>query len=179
MENTRPLTAILAIGMDGTIGIDNKIPWNCPEDLRHFQNITEWHPIIMGRKTYESIGKPLPKRFNLVISSQQPTKKLPGSVWFSSVQPVFDYLKTYSGEVFVIGGTQIFNLFSPWINKMIVTKINYQAPFHVEEKRITKFILPANQYTWNNSDGPRWHLSPFYPAPIVENALFELWRKLG
>lgn len=178
MENTRSLTAILAIGIDGTIGIDNKIPWNCPEDLQHFRLTTEWHPIIMGRKTFESLGKPLPKRFNLVLSSQASLQRPPGATWFPDVQSVFNHLKTYSGEVFIIGGTQTFNLFSPWIDKMLVTKMNYRAPFHVEEHRITRFVLPANQYTWSTPEESRWHLSPIYPAPVVENALFEQWRRL-
>ena len=62
------ITIIAAIGKNNELGKDNQLLWHLPADLKHFKNLTSGHPIIMGRKTYESIGKPLPNRTNIVVS---------------------------------------------------------------------------------------------------------------
>ena len=62
------LAIIAAVARNGVIGIDNRLPWKLPEDLRHFKATTLGHPVIMGRKTWESLGRPLPGRMNIVVS---------------------------------------------------------------------------------------------------------------
>ncbi|MCD5968824.1 dihydrofolate reductase, partial [Riemerella anatipestifer] len=63
-------TIIVAMGKNNEIGVNNQLLWHLPKDLKHFKNLTSGHPIIMGRKTYESIGKPLPNRTNIVVSQK-------------------------------------------------------------------------------------------------------------
>ena len=62
------MTIICAMGLNNEIGLNNKLLWHLPKDLKHFKSLTSGHPVVMGRKTYESIGKPLPNRTNIVIS---------------------------------------------------------------------------------------------------------------
>ncbi|WP_313214788.1 dihydrofolate reductase, partial [Soonwooa sp.] len=62
------VSIVVAMGKNNAIGKDNQLLWHLPEDLKHFKNLTSGHPIIMGRKTYESIGRPLPNRTNIVVS---------------------------------------------------------------------------------------------------------------
>ena len=64
------ISIIAAVSNDGVIGVNGKIPWDIPEDMKHFKNITSQNTVIMGRKTFESIGYPLPNRINIVVSSQ-------------------------------------------------------------------------------------------------------------
>lgn len=65
------ITIVVAMGKNREIGVDNQLLWHLPKDLKHFKELTSGHPIIMGRKTYESIGKPLPNRTNIVISRKK------------------------------------------------------------------------------------------------------------
>ena len=68
MTTRAPLTLVLAIGKNDVIGKDGKVPWRIPEDLKHFRRVTNGHAVIMGRKTWDEVGKPLPGRRNIVIS---------------------------------------------------------------------------------------------------------------
>lgn len=106
-ETRHPATLqiVVAADPDGVIGVDNRLPWNLPEDLRHFRRLTMGHTLIMGRLTFESIGKALPGRRNIVLSSQ--------SDWRRDQVETFptlkDALAATSGEtVFVIGGARAF-----------------------------------------------------------------------
>ncbi|MBQ5394684.1 MAG: dihydrofolate reductase, partial [Alistipes sp.] len=65
------LSVIVAVAENGTIGDQNALLWHIPEDMRHFRTLTTGHPVVMGRKTYESLGRPLPKRHNVVITRQE------------------------------------------------------------------------------------------------------------
>ena len=104
---------------DYLIGANNKLPWHLPADLARFKKITSGHIIVMGRKTYESIGRPLPNRSNVVFSRNH--FKAQGCYVISST----DELKTIAGdrECFVIGGAQIYRLFMPHASRMYHTLI--------------------------------------------------------
>lgn len=105
------LNIIVAVSENGVIGKDGKIPWNIPEDLKHFKEITTEHTVIMGRKTFESIGKPLPNRRNIVIS-RNPDYKAEGVYVCESLDDALattDWLNDFGGEeVFVIGGASLY-----------------------------------------------------------------------
>src|SRR6185436_19370196 len=73
-----PVYLVAAVAENGVIGANGKLPWHLPEDLRHFKQVTMGHPVIMGRKTWESVGKPLPNRTNIVIS-RRPGFVAPGA----------------------------------------------------------------------------------------------------
>ena len=97
------LAIIAAIGKNRVIGKDGKIPWHISEDLKRFKLLTVGHTVLMGRKTWESLGKPLPHRRNVVISSG----KIPGVEYYPSVGEALTALKDQE-KVFVIGGERIY-----------------------------------------------------------------------
>jgi dihydrofolate reductase len=96
---------VVAISENHVIGKDNKLLWYLPTDLKHFKDITTGHTVIMGRKTYESVGKPLPKRRNIIITRQDIT--IAGCDVVNSIE---DALKLTAGEdeVFIVGGAEIY-----------------------------------------------------------------------
>lgn len=100
------VTIIVAMAKNRVIGKDNKLPWHISEDLKRFKALTMGHPIIMGRKTFDSIGRPLPGRRNIVIS-RNPALKLPGAEVANSLEDALARCTT-EAEVFVIGGQQIY-----------------------------------------------------------------------
>ncbi len=104
---------IVAMAENGVIGRNNKLPWHLPEDLRYFKQTTMGKPIIMGRKTYESIGKPLPGRTNIVISRQENYELPEGAKHVRSLDEAIELADSIAfidgtEEVMVIGGSQIY-----------------------------------------------------------------------
>ena len=114
------LTLIVATERHNGIGINNTLPWRLPEDLAFFKRTTTGHPILMGRKTFESIGRPLPNRRNIVIS-RNPDWHHEGAETATSLQQAADMAG--DGEVFVIGGAQIYAEALPLASRLIVTEI--------------------------------------------------------
>ena len=112
---------VAAVAANGVIGADNRMPWHLPEDLKHFKALTLGHPVIMGRKTHESIGKPLPGRENIVIS-RKPGLEIPGVSVASSLEAA---LALCLGEpvVFVIGGGEIYRAALPMADGIVLTEI--------------------------------------------------------
>jgi dihydrofolate reductase len=116
-----PLTLVVAIDANNGIGINNTLPWTLKEDLAHFKRVTTGHPIIMGRKTFDSIGRPLPNRRNIVITRNAGWKQ-DGVETAGSLE---DALKLVAGvPACVIGGAQIFREVLPHAGRMIVTEID-------------------------------------------------------
>ncbi len=114
------LTLIVATDNAGGIGIRNTLPWKLPEDLAHFKRTTTGHPILMGRKTFESIGRPLPNRRNIVIS-RNPDWQHAGVETVASLQAALALPEVH--DVFVIGGAEIYRLALPLAERLIVTEI--------------------------------------------------------
>lgn len=102
------LSLIVAASENNVIGKDNKLPWHLPSDLKYFRKITKGHTVVMGRKTFESIGRPLPDRRNIVISTT--VKAISGCEVFPSLGIALEELSLAheQGEVFIIGGAGIF-----------------------------------------------------------------------
>ncbi len=112
---------VVAVGKGRVIGRDGKLPWHLPADLKHFRVLTEGHAVVMGRKTWESIGRPLPKRRNIVLS--RTLTEVDGIEVAASVEEVL--IKCIGcNEVMVIGGVQIYKLFLPYADKMYLTKVD-------------------------------------------------------
>ena len=107
----------------GLIGANNKLPWHLPEDLKRFKKITMGHPIIMGRKTFESIGRVLPGRKNIVIT-RDTSYAMDGVSVFHSISEVINEIKN-EDESFVIGGSEIYSMFLPHIQKWYLTVIEH------------------------------------------------------
>jgi dihydrofolate reductase len=100
-------SVIVAQSENRTIGINNTLPWHIPADLKRFKSITMGHCIIMGRKTYDSIGKPLPGRTNIVVTRNK-SFKIDGCVIVHSLEEAYEYaLKINETESFVIGGAEL------------------------------------------------------------------------
>tara|TARA_B100002019_G_C21151028_1_gene538272 strand:- start:413 stop:886 length:474 start_codon:yes stop_codon:yes gene_type:complete len=109
---------IVAHDLNNLIGNQNKLPWHLPEDLQHFKNETLNKNIVMGRKTFESIGRPLPKRNNIILTRDKNYCPENTTV-FNSVSEI---LKSYDNFI-VIGGVEIYKQFLPHTNELIVTEI--------------------------------------------------------
>ena len=110
---------IAAISNNGVIGKDNKLPWHLPADLKHFKELTTGHTVVMGRKTFESIGKPLPSRTNVVLTRDRSFKH-DGVL----VTHDFSAIHKIKGEVFIIGGSAIYELFINEADRLYITRIH-------------------------------------------------------
>ena len=134
------IVLIAAIGRNRELGNSktNKLLWHIPEDFKHFKKLTLGRPIIMGRKTYESIGKPLPNRLNIIITRNQDYKQKDCPV-ASSVEQAIDIAKKNSviasatpprndNEIFVIGGGQIFEEVIQYAGKLYLTLVDAEFP---------------------------------------------------
>lgn len=116
------LSLIVATGTGGVIGNKGEIPWHLPVDLAYFKKTTMGFPIVMGRRTFESIGRPLPGRRNLVLSRDPST--LPESVeGYGSVEDVLAACSEES-EIFIIGGSEIYSLFLTMVQKIYQTEVD-------------------------------------------------------
>lgn len=107
---------------NGAIGQDNQLLWHLPNDLKHFKALTLNKPIIMGRKTFESIGKPLPGRQNIILTKAR-YLKIPGCEVVHSVNEALDVSQD-APEVMIIGGGEIYRLFMPLVTTMHITYVH-------------------------------------------------------
>lgn len=120
------LTIVAALAKNYVIGKDNQLPWHLPADLKRFKNLTMGKPIVMGRKTFESIGKALPGRRNIVIT-RQIDLTLQDCEIFSSFEKVLEALQAADiPEVMIIGGASIFEQSLPQVNQMYLTIIEQE-----------------------------------------------------
>lgn len=116
------ISIIVAIAENNVIGNNNTLIWHIPGDLKRFKAITMGHPVVMGRRTYESIGKPLPGRTNVIIS-RKADYLAEGCLVFSSIEDALFALK-HETEVFIIGGGEIYMQTMPLAHKIYLTKIH-------------------------------------------------------
>lgn len=142
------ISIIAAIGKNRELGRGNKLLWHISEDLKRFRELTKGHAVIMGRKTFESLGKPLPNRLNIVVSRNCELKSdNPQVKYFSSLQKAVDEGKKFGGEVFIIGGGEIYRQGLPLADKLYLTLVDADCPeadtyfpdystlFHVDSKK--------------------------------------------
>lgn len=112
---------IAAMTSVGIIGKGNELPWNIPAELKHFRQTTQGHTVIMGLRTYESIGRPLPNRYNIVLS-QQPVE-IAGVTVFHSVEQALQAAEKIDKDVFIIGGAYTYAQFLPLADKLYLSYI--------------------------------------------------------
>ena len=110
------------MGEKNEIGFENQLLWHLPKDLKHFKDITSGHPVIMGRKTYESIGKPLPNRTNIVVSRQKDWFE-EGILIVGSIKEAVKFAKKIDEEVFIIGGGNIYDQTMDVVDRLEVTLV--------------------------------------------------------
>ena len=116
------ISIIVAVAENGVIGDKNKLLWHIREDLQHFKAVTTGHPVVMGRKTYESLGRPLPGRRNVVISRQELT--IAGCEVVHSLDEALALFGP-DEEVFIIGGAQIYAAALPLADRFYLTRVGH------------------------------------------------------
>jgi len=124
---TTILSHIVAAGKNGVIGSQGELPWEIPEDMKFFKEKTKNHAIIMGRKTYESVGRPLPHRLNVVVTRQK-DYKAEGVYVCSTIDEAIKYCEAqtdkYGEEIFIIGGGEIYKQSMDKVDLIYLTRIH-------------------------------------------------------
>lgn len=127
---TNKVAIIVAVAQNGVIGGNNQLLWHLPADMKHFKTITTGHTVVMGRKTYESIGRPLPNRVNVVIS-RNPDFKVEGCTLVASLEEAITpqslnthhSILTLHTTIFIIGGAEIYRQALPFTDKIYLTEV--------------------------------------------------------
>jgi dihydrofolate reductase len=123
------ISLVAAMAENRVIGADNRLPWDLPADLKRFRSLTSGHPIVMGRKTFESIGRVLPNRTNIVVT-RNPGYRVLGAQVVASLDAAFEVArgapgaKGPEGECFVIGGAEIYVLALPLADRLYITEVH-------------------------------------------------------
>ncbi|MBU7593196.1 dihydrofolate reductase [Metabacillus halosaccharovorans] len=117
------ISLIVAMDKHRLIGRDNQLPWHLPQDLAYFKKVTMYHKIIMGRKTFESIGRPLPGRENIIVTRDS-TYSQEGCTILHSIEEILELSSRSDEELFVIGGAEIFKEILPVSDRLYITEID-------------------------------------------------------
>lgn len=161
------LIIIAAMAANRVIGRNNTIPWQIPEEIAHFKTTTMGHVVIMGRKTYESIGGPLPGRRNIVVTANPSFRPHPACMVATSL-PQALALCEGAEKAFIIGGAQLYHAALPFVHTLILTVIHQDfagdaffpdfssQPFHLVESQELAGTLPLTILTYRRRDA-----SPF------------------
>ena len=121
-DAARHVSVIVAMARNRVIGAGNKIPWHLPAELKLFKTITMGHHIVMGRNTWESIGRLLPGRTSVIVT-RQPAYRIEGAVMASSIETALDACKG-DDEIFIIGGAQLYSAAMPQANRLYLTVVD-------------------------------------------------------
>jgi len=161
---TAPLiTLVVAVADSGVIGRDNTLPWHLPEDLRRFKRLTLGKPVVMGRKTFESIGKPLPDRRNIVVTRD-------ANYHADGVTVVHDMdaalrAAAEAAEIMVIGGAELFRMFLPRAGRIHLTRVHGNIQGDV--------LWPALDDSWQMIEREGYAADERHDWSMT----FELWEK--
>jgi len=117
------IIGIVAVDRNGAIGKGGTLPWHYSADMKFFKATTTGHAVVMGSKTWRTLKKPLPNRLNIVLSRQSEIPPLESVIVLRDVESVLSMAKDLTGDLFVIGGEQVYRAFLPHIEKWIVTKV--------------------------------------------------------
>ena len=166
MSRGRTVSLVVAMARNGVIGDANGLPWHLPADLRHFRRTTMGHPIVMGRRTAESIGRALPGRDNLVVTHHPETLSITGMRAFPGLDEALAGCP--AGEVMVIGGASLYAQALPLASRIHLTEIDAEIP---GDTRFPDF------------DADRWRIeaSEYHPAD-AENpyaCTFKVLSRIG
>ena len=166
-----PLAMIAALAENAVIGRDNQLPWHLPADLKHFKVLTLGKPVIMGRKTWESLGRPLPGRLNLVVSRsvQEP---LIGAELFADLPSAMARAQQWAAqeevdELMLIGGGQLYREALPLAERLYLTRVG---------------LAPEGDTYFPEIDPAQWRLTSSieHPATGDQPAYdYELWQRRG
>jgi dihydrofolate reductase len=158
------ITLIVAVADSGVIGRDNALPWHLPEDLKRFKRLTMGKPIVMGRKTFESIGKPLPGRHNIVLT-RDPGYRREGITVVHDVEAALRAAGD-APEIMIIGGAELFRVFRGRATRVHLTRVHANV---------------AGDVLWPELDTREWRRLDHEVHPADERhahaMTFELWEK--
>ncbi len=142
------LSHIVAVSQNDVIGVNNTLPWDIPEDMKFFREKTKGRAIIMGRKTFESVGHPLPHRLNIVITRQQDYKsEAPNVIVVANLKAAIEAARAqvskYGDEIFIIGGGEIFKESMDLVDVIYLTRIHKEFPGDIKYPKVdpAKFTL--------------------------------------
>jgi dihydrofolate reductase len=166
---TSTLTIIVARARNGVIGHDNRLPWHLPEELQHFKRSTTGHAVIMGRKTFDSIGRPLPGR-RMIVVTRNTDWRHEGCETADSLQAAWALcesphpLVTNPLEVFVAGGAQLYEQARPLASRMLITEID---------------LAPEGDVHFGEPDSQEWELSDCSSHTSANGCQFDIqdWRR--
>ena len=145
------ITIVVAMGLKNEIGADNQLLWHLPKDLKHFKEITSGHPIIMGRKTYESIGKPLPNRTNIVVSRKKDWFE-EGILIVGSLKEAIKFAKKLDENIFILGGGNIYEQTIDLADRLEVTQVKAELKADVFFPKINPKIWQKTSETCHEKD---------------------------
>jgi len=143
------VSIVVAIAENHAIGKDNQLLWHLPKDLKHFKEITSGGTVIMGRKTYDSVGKPLPNRRNIIITRQQ--IEIAGCEVVNSLQAGLDLCREHK-EVFIVGGAEIYKQAMPLTDKIYLTIVHESFEADTYFPEISKDIWKETERTDHEAD---------------------------
>lgn len=130
------IKGIVAMTLNGVIGVDGGIPWDIKEDMKHFKETTTGHTVIMGRTTWESLGcKPLPNRNNIIVSTTAEPGQHDGATFTNSLDDAIRVAQSECCDTFIIGGAGLYKSAWPLVEEWIVTEI----PYIINADRATRF----------------------------------------
>lgn len=144
------LIAIVAHDPDRLIGAGGELPWHLPGDLAFFKKTTSGHPIVMGRKTYQSIGRPLPRRQNIVLT-RDPDWRAEGTTVIHDPSELAALPLTHESPIYIIGGAEVYRLFMPLVDELIVTEVKerYQGDTYLPAY---EHLFPAHELLSESED---------------------------
>lgn len=157
------ISMVLARARNGVIGADNALPWHLPGDLNYFKRVTMGHPVVMGRKTYDSIGRLLPGRKNVIVTRQKHFA-VPGAVVVHSPEQALQATAD-AGEVFVIGGAELFTAFMDRTERLYLTEIERDYPGDVYFPDIDPALWTELSRESHEEQGLRYHFVVYERRP--------------
>lgn len=160
------ISLIVAVSQNNVIGKDNKLPWHLPIDLKYFKNITWAMPVVMGRKTFESMGKPLSGRANIVITRNKEWQAQGVKAVKSIDEAIIAATELDANEIFIIGGAEIFRSALPLADKLYLTLIheNFDGDVFLPEINLNQWKLVKSKDVQPDDKTP-------YPLS------FQLWER--
>ncbi len=152
MKKNKKINLIVAMTGEGIIGKGNELPWHIPEDLKHFKKTTMSNIILMGRKTFESIGKPLPGRKNFILTSaperiSEEIRNNENVFIFSSFRDAEDAASSMDESLFIIGGAAVYKDTLKYADRLYISKVkkNYEGDVYFPEIDESEWILSSSE----------------------------------
>lgn len=165
------LSAIAAVSTNNIIGQNNKLPWHRPGDLKFFKDVTTDCNVVMGRKTFESLGcTKLPNRFNIVMSRKDYCMKCADGTnvrVINDVRTIFSELNPATKDTWIIGGEKIYGAFMPFLSNIVITRIPVFVPLHDRVDSVSVFP---------NINLAQWKMEE-YPHPYDEELTLEIYTR--